>query len=534
MAKRLRNDSDFSGHTSLYEGDQILFTGILKNGKKNGSGTLFHSNGVPLYHGAWKNDLYEGPGILYYPCGNIHMKGTFSKGKAKCKQMLVYDTMGRIIFSGEFCNNEKVQGQWFEFENISLEPFLKGNSTFLNGIPNGHGTITHHLSKTIVKEYKGGIFNRIPQGKGTLVIKNFGGMGSDMYTHYEGDFLNGNFEGSGILSTGEFKYTGEFHNGKRHGKGICLSTEGEMIYDGFFHKNVYHGYGILSNLNHVFKGTFVHGNLLEGEIWKNNIILYKGKLHDYVPKGRGIMYFSENVDDWSVETEWNGLKCVPGHKTRIQMSASHTVDALENFDEQFILDADNKLYYSSCVERKNGEIVFTGSAHFHLESLKFCRSEGTLYIYGKRRITALFESGVPVDITEVYDQHGNLTIVNDDGYIGCFDGEWPTEIRGNVLVHNEDGSFMYCANYEYYGIKNCFQVANKLSTKTYIRDDEFQDMISMDTIPFGTICYMLNGNEHVVSKETLKKMRDLKSLFKHPLTRAPIMRIEKVVAQKSS
>ena len=52
---------------------------------------------------------------------------------------------------------------------------------------------------------------------------------------YEGDFINGKFEGNGkyILENGVY-YLGEWKNSLRHGKGIIYYSNGNIMYDGEF------------------------------------------------------------------------------------------------------------------------------------------------------------------------------------------------------------------------------------------------------------------------------------------------------------
>lgn len=60
-----------------------------------------------------------------------------------------------------------------------------------------------------------------------------------MYTlrekKYTGPFLNGHFEGKGMIEYGNGDvYTGEFHNGKRHGKGLFELKRLNETIDGDF------------------------------------------------------------------------------------------------------------------------------------------------------------------------------------------------------------------------------------------------------------------------------------------------------------
>ena len=49
-------------------------------------------------------------------------------------------------------------------------------------------------------------------------------------TKYEGDFVNGNFEGHGLLTTKkQGKFEGEFKGGKKNGHGKFTQPDGQVI-----------------------------------------------------------------------------------------------------------------------------------------------------------------------------------------------------------------------------------------------------------------------------------------------------------------
>jgi hypothetical protein len=58
---------------------------------------------------------------------------------------------------------------------------------------------------------------------------------------YNGEFLNGSFDGFGVLKyVNNHKYVGEFKNSTKHGRGIF--TKGTRIEEGIFNENFYKGY----------------------------------------------------------------------------------------------------------------------------------------------------------------------------------------------------------------------------------------------------------------------------------------------------
>ena len=74
--------------------------------------------------------------------------------------------------------------------------------------------------------------NDSSNGRGILYYKN-GNI------KYEGDFVNGNYEGNGKYynENGEY-YIGQFKNSIRQGKGVIYTKDGNVKYDGEFINNI--------------------------------------------------------------------------------------------------------------------------------------------------------------------------------------------------------------------------------------------------------------------------------------------------------
>jgi len=113
--------------------------------------------------------------------------------------------------------------------------------------------------------YKGQVKNNLPNGKG----KKYNPNGK---IEYEGDFINGKFEGNGkyIFDDGEY-YEGQWKNGLRSGKGIHYYSNGNIKYEGHYYNDKYEGNGKYINED---------GESYEGQ-WKNGFI-----------NGKGIYYYS--------------------------------------------------------------------------------------------------------------------------------------------------------------------------------------------------------------------------------------------------
>ena len=129
----------------------------------------------------------------------------------------------------------------------------RNNGKYING------KYIYEDDKYYIGEYK----DNIPNGKGIKYYLN-GNI------QYEGNFINGKFEGNGkgIWENGEY-YIGEWKNGLSHGKGTEYYSNGNIQYEGDFINGKFEGNG---------KYYYENGEHYDGE-WKNNLKHGKGKLY---------------------------------------------------------------------------------------------------------------------------------------------------------------------------------------------------------------------------------------------------------------
>ena len=89
--------------------EKIKFDGIFKN-NKYAKGILFYESGYKEYEGEFKDDKYEGKGILYFERNNkIFYEGNFIQGEFKYGKL--YDLKHDIIYQGEFKKNIPKEGK---------------------------------------------------------------------------------------------------------------------------------------------------------------------------------------------------------------------------------------------------------------------------------------------------------------------------------------------------------------------------------------------------------------------------------------
>ena len=132
--------------------------------------------------------------------------------------------------------------------------------------------------------YEGKISDNLPNGKGKKYNKNGNVL-------YEGDFINGQFEGKGkyIYDNGDY-YEGQYKKGLQNGEGTLYYKNGDIMAQGNFTNDMLEGNG---------KYFFENGSYYEGE-WKKGMRHGKGK--EYY-SNRKIKYDGDYFND---KKEGNG------------------------------------------------------------------------------------------------------------------------------------------------------------------------------------------------------------------------------------
>ena len=152
---------------------------------------------------------------------------------------------------------------------------------FLDGRFDGKGKYSWAGNK-----YKGEFRNGKFGGQGKLTLK-------DGHV-YEGDFRDGKYHGEGILTWGVSSYTGEFKEGLFSGYGRLIWEIGH-IYRGEFLKGEYHGKGTLTREGNLYVGEFKNGRFCgHGRVvWENDSI-YEGDFVDNQYHGCGVLTWDGN------------------------------------------------------------------------------------------------------------------------------------------------------------------------------------------------------------------------------------------------
>ena len=205
------NDDKYEGYGTIECNNGCRYTGEFKNGKKNGYGTLK----VPkryTYHGYFNDDKYEGYGTIEYNDGCKYI-GEFKNDKANGYGIL-YRSDGSEC-SGIFCDYQ-------------LDKPIK--STNFTKVVDQYNNV-----------YIGQIKNGKKNGYGTLKVPN--------YCTYHGYFNDDKYEGHGAIEYNDgWEHVGKFKNGKAEGYGIVYHSDGRE-YSGNFcnHQLEGDGYFICSS-----------------------------------------------------------------------------------------------------------------------------------------------------------------------------------------------------------------------------------------------------------------------------------------------
>ena len=148
------------------------------------------------------------------------------------------------------------------------------------GEPNNSGKLEFTL-KEIPYIYVGEFSNGVKEGKGNLFSK-------DNKFNYDGDWKNDKYDGFGALFDHGEKYTGNFKNGKFHGKGTFYKTNGEILEGEFFEGKIKKGKIVYKN-GDIFKGKFIEGKKEFGIYEYSEGGKYEGYFEDEIFNGEGIL-----------------------------------------------------------------------------------------------------------------------------------------------------------------------------------------------------------------------------------------------------
>ena len=277
--------------------------------------------------------------------------------------------------------------------------------------------------KYYIGEYK----DNIPNGKGKKYYSN----GNILY---EGDFINGKFEGNGkYYCNNGYYFIGEYKDGLRNGKGIKYHNNGNIYFEGDYINDKADGYGkCFWDDGEYYLGQFKNGSI-EGKgtiYYKNGKIKYDGdwinnRLDGYgkyviengeyyigqwkknFRHGKGILYHSNGNIEY--EGDWiNDEK--EGKGKSILLSGEYYIGQWKNSEQ----NGKGINYYA------NGNIKYKGDfAKGKPNGIGYYIYEDGDYYIGQ------FKNGL---------KHGKGTLYNPNGKIEQ-EGNWSSNIfLGNLEI----------------------------------------------------------------------------------------------------
>ena len=96
--------------------DQLIYEGEYLNGKRNGKGKEYDSNGILCFEGEFVNGKrWKGKGKEYYDNGNIIFEGEYLNGEIDGYGK-EYDYDGKLYFEGEYLNGKR-NGKGKEYDS---------------------------------------------------------------------------------------------------------------------------------------------------------------------------------------------------------------------------------------------------------------------------------------------------------------------------------------------------------------------------------------------------------------------------------
>ena len=185
------------GHGVIIYANGDKYDGDFNNGKKNGFGRFTTKSGSHCYSGYWLDDAKHGEGEIHVYCPTAYYS-----------------------YQGEWCN-DSMHGRG---SHKDLETLCTRTGMWVNNKQHGYGTIAEPRTNCLL--YAGNIDNNTIQGLGTMIYKSG--------ASYQGDWRNGRRHGKGrfIYSDGLTEEVGywvhDTFKGASLPEDVCLSeSEGE-------------------------------------------------------------------------------------------------------------------------------------------------------------------------------------------------------------------------------------------------------------------------------------------------------------------
>ena len=327
LAGTFHNDQPTYGtenYSGKWKGDKYI--GNFKNWKKYGEGIYYFSNGNK-YEGNWKNDKYDGLGVFTNNNGKI-TEGFWKNGSyqyySKVKDTQTQKSLTknedknyfRNLADKKLCDNLKLYKNYknsFTSQMTFYDSFLE--ETKRRGIDCG---LQNRLSSLASK----GLVNKNKENN-TNTLRNYNARNNknNNLSRLPNCSKKTNFKHLcfGTKYTKKYKYTGEFKNNLKHGKGkyewIANDQFKGYIYVGEYLNDKRHGQGkaIWAN-GQKYVGQYIRGNPEGlGHYKYSNGDYYIGEIKNNKRNGEGVYFY---IDGRKQEGIWKNGKFMYAQKTK--------------------------------------------------------------------------------------------------------------------------------------------------------------------------------------------------------------------------
>ena len=251
---------------SIININKYEFTHLVSTEHGSSGSPVFLENSIDVLgiHKQGSKSKSQNYGDFIYPIFEIIKKDIIKK-RNKGKYLngkYIWDD-GKY-YLGEFKNNIPNGKGIKYYKNGKIQ--YEGN--FINGKFEGNGKFIYDDGYYYIGQFKDGLRN----GKGTIYYPN-GNI------ELEGNFINNKAEGNGkyIWEDGEY-YIGQWRNGLSHGKGIEYYSNGKIKYEGEYLNDQREGNGKYMTEDFYFIGQYKKGKPIKGKLYSSNrkILLYDG------------------------------------------------------------------------------------------------------------------------------------------------------------------------------------------------------------------------------------------------------------------
>lgn len=292
-------DVDGENATINYD-NTLIYNGRIEDLQPKGKGTLNYTDGITVV-GDWEALEYAENATVTYPSGNKFTgKWDFADG-AVGQGVMTQPHGGKA--EGIFKEGELFNGTMTNFRITDVDEYT---GPVVDGQCNGLCKIYSYSGDFKGNQYEGSVINGKKHGKGLFVLSD-GGKAEGIWENDK--LLNGTVVDY-IFDDG--KYTGKIINGVKEGNGTLIFPDGANKYVGNFKNDIPNGQGTLT----IADGSRYSGQWKDGKLFGQGTIVsssgekYVGHLSDFFPNGQGTLTFA---DGRRYSGQWkDGKRCGQG------------------------------------------------------------------------------------------------------------------------------------------------------------------------------------------------------------------------------